>query len=132
MISHVLDTCALIDLAAGRWTNRAARAALAAAARPVVLSVSVWEIARKLRLGKLILPCEQREVLAFAAAICRRHQIELEPLTGEVCEAAELLPAHHEDPFDRMIIALATRSNCPIITVDQRFIAYAVPVIAHR
>lgn len=132
MISHVLDTCALLDLAAGRWTDRVARRELAAASRPVVLSVAVWEIARKFRIGKLQLPCGQSEVLGFVREVCHRHQIALEPLTPEVCHAAELLPPHHEDPFDRMIIALAFHAHCPVFTTDKRFCDYPVRVIAQH
>ncbi len=71
MITHVLDTCALLDLAAGRWTNRAARRELKSAVRPVILCVTVWECARKLRLGKLELPCQQEGVGEFVEAVRR-------------------------------------------------------------
>lgn len=132
MISHVLDTCAFLDLAAGRWTAPAARTELQEAAAPVVLCITVWEIARKLRLGKLTLPCDQRGVLGFVRAVSARHRLELLPLTAEVCHEAELLPPHHEDPFDRMIIALALFSRTPVFTTDPKFVDYAVRVIAHR
>jgi PIN domain nuclease of toxin-antitoxin system len=132
VISHVLDTCALLDLAAGRWTSSAARAALETADAPAVLCVSVWEIARKRRLGKLTLPCDQRGVLDFVEAVCERHALELIPLTAAICHEAELLPPHHEDPFDRMILALALSTRAPIFTTDPKFAAYAAQVIAHR
>jgi len=132
MISHVLDTCALLDLAAGRWTARAAREELQEATAPIVLSVTVWEIARKLRLGKLALPCDQRDVLTFVRAVCKRYRLELAPLTAEVCHEAELLPSHHEDPFDRMIIALALSSHAPVFTTDPKFASYSPRVIRHR
>jgi PIN domain nuclease of toxin-antitoxin system len=132
VISHLLDTCALLDLAAGRWTDRVARRELAKARRPVVLSVTVWEIARKLRVGKLRLPCGQAGVLDFVRGVCLRHQIALESLTPEICHAAELLPPHHEDPFDRMTIALAFQEQCPIFTTDKRFADYPVRVIAQH
>ena len=132
MISHVLDTCALLDLISRGWANPAAVGALATARRPAILSVSVWEIARKVRTGKLTLPVKQPGVLRIIREICERYDLHLEPLTGEVCEAAELLPAHHEDPFDRMIIALATTSHCPLFTTDRKFDAYDVRVISHQ
>ncbi len=132
MISHVLDTCAVLDLAAGRWTAPKARAALASARHPVVLAVTVWEIARKLRLGKLALPCGQSGVLAFVQAVCSRHVLHLEPLAPETCEGAELLPPIHEDPFDRMILARAFAANCPVFTTDERFACYPVQVIRQR
>jgi PIN domain nuclease of toxin-antitoxin system len=132
VISHVLDTCALLDLASGRWTDREARRELAAAKRPVVLCVAVWEIARKLRVGKLKLPCGQAGVLDFVHRICLRHQLVVEPLTAEICHGAELLPEHHEDPFDRMVIALASHAKCPVFTTDERFRDYPIRVLAQR
>lgn len=132
MISHVLDTCALLDLVAGRWTEKNARRELAKAAAPAVLSVSVWEFARKLRLGKVKPPCDLRGLTRFVREVCARHQIRLEPLDDATCEEAELLPPHHEDPFDRMIIALAVRSACPVFSTDRKFLLYPVRVIPQR
>lgn len=132
MITHVLDTCALLDLANGKWTDKGSRKELLSASDPVVLSVSVWEIARKLRIGRLKLPCGQGEVLEFVESVCERHQLRLLPLTPEVCHEAELLPPHHEDPFDRMIIALAIQASCPVFTTDRRFIEYPIRVYSQR
>ena len=132
MISHVLDTCAVLDLASGRWTDTAAREALVAATDPVILSVSVWELARKLRIGKIKLPCPQSGVAEFVEKIATRHKLRVAPLDAETCGNAEMLPPHHEDPFDRMIIALAVRAGCPVFTTDRRFDAYPVKVIRQR
>lgn len=132
MISHVLDTCAVLDLAAGRWKDEQAKAELASAPDPVILSVSVWEIARKLRVGRLNLPCRQDEVLEFVEALCERHQIRLIWLSPEVCHTAELLPPLHEDPFDRMIIAQGIRDSCPVFTTDRQFLSYPVRVMMQR
>ena len=40
-----------------------------------------------------------------------------------------VLPAHHEDPFDRMILALASQWKVPVFTTDRRFEKYPVEVI---
>lgn len=132
MISHVLDTCALLDLAAGRWTDRGARRELVSAPRPAVLCVSVWEMARKLRLGKLALPCDLAGVLGFVEAVCRRHRLELAALSPEICHRAEMLAPHHDDPFDRMILAMAIGADAPVFTTDKRFHAYPARVIEQR
>lgn len=132
MISHVLDTCAVLDLASGRWSDPVARESLSAASDPVVLCVSVWELARKLRLGKIKLPCRQSGVAAFVEKIAARHRLRVVPLDAETCGNAELLPPHHEDPFDRMIIALAVRAGCPIFTTDRKFDGYPVEIIRQR
>ena len=98
----------------------------------MVLCVAVWEIARKLRAGKLKLPCGQAGVLDFVHGICLRHQLVVEPLTAEICHEAELLPEHHEDPFDRMVIALASHAKCPVFTTDERFRDYPIRVLAQH
>lgn len=132
MISHVLDTCALLDLATGRWTDMRARRELKNAPAPVVLCVSAWEMARKARIGKLHLSFPQEEILDFVESLCKRHQLRLLPLTAPTCHTAELLPAHHEDPFDRMILALAISANAAIFTTDARFRDYPARVIRQR
>lgn len=128
MISHVLDTCAFLDLTTERWTDQGAREELAEAVNPVLLAVSVWEMSRKFRLGKLNLSCELFGIPAFVADVCRHHRIGLESLDADICHRAELLPPHHEDPFDRMIIAFAQRWGAPVFTTDKRFEDYPVRV----
>ena len=129
MISHVLDTCAFLDLIAERWSSERARTEFAGAGHPVLLAVSIWEISRKLRLEKLSLPCELCGVYGFILKVCQHHQLEIQPVDGDLCHRAELLPPHHEDPFDRMIIALAHKWSAPVFTTDRRFEKYPVPVI---
>lgn len=129
MISHVLDTCAFLDLTTERWTNQRARRALAHADRPVLLAVTVWEISRKFRIKKLSLPCKLSGVYDFILHVCQYHQIELERLDADICHRAEVLPPHHEDPFDRMIIALAEKWKAPVFTTDRRFEDYPIEVI---
>jgi len=129
MISHILDTCALLDLTAERWSSPAARLIFERSERPVLLSVSIWEVSRKFRLGKLSLPCELNGVYEFILKVCQHHQIEILALDGDLCHRAELLPPHHEDPFDRMIIALANKWEAPVFTTDRRFEDYPIKVI---
>lgn len=129
MISHVLDTCAFLDLATERWTNERALQEFEAAENPVLLAVSIWEISRKFRLGKLTLPCRQSGIYDLVLKICQNHQIQIQALDGDLCHRAELLPPHHEDPFDRMIIALGHKWEVPVFTTDRRFEKYPVEVI---
>lgn len=132
MISHVLDTCAVLDLASGRWTDAVARKELSHASDPVVLSLTAWELARKLRLGKIKLPCTVSETAEFVSEVAKRHQLRIIPLDADLCCAAEMLPPHHEDPFDRMILALAVRCFCPVFTTDRQFDSYPVTIIRPR
>ena len=40
--------------------------------------------------------------------------------------AAGALPRHHDDPFDRVLIAQAARRDLLLLTVDRRFADYEV------
>jgi PIN domain nuclease of toxin-antitoxin system len=39
------------------------------------------------------------------------------------------LPAHHRDPFDRMLVAQATRVGAIVVTRDEAFRPYGVPLL---
>jgi PIN domain nuclease of toxin-antitoxin system len=44
--------------------------------------------------------------------------------------AAATLPPHHNDPFDRMLVAQAQIERLTIVTRDRRIPEYGVPVLA--
>jgi PIN domain nuclease of toxin-antitoxin system len=124
----LLDTCAFL------WviTNDPQLSSKAAAAfrdpvNDVYLSAaSVWEIAVKCGNGKLTLPSPPEIcVPAYRAS----HGIA--PL--DIDEAAALLvhtlPAHHRDPFDRMLVCQALVHHLTILTPDPLIAKYAVPTL---
>ncbi len=92
----------------------------------VYLSViSLWEAIVKYQLGKLPLPQPPDVYLPLQR---QRHQIASLPLDeASVCKLAELPPVHR-DPFDRILIAQALANNLLIVTADDIFRQYPVPV----
>jgi len=44
-------------------------------------------------------------------------------------EAASVLPLHHHDPFDRMLIAQAQVESLVVVTVDKRFLDYDLELL---
>ena len=54
--------------------------------------------------------------------------IEL-PVTFEHALRAGALPAHHGDPFDRMLVAQAQSEGLTVVSRDPRIAAYDVPVL---
>jgi len=86
---------------------------------------SVWEIQIKVQNGKLKLRLPLEELI-------REHQTR----NGLILESIELpdilrldsLPLHHRDPFDRMIIAQTMQRGFHVVTVDEKFAAYGVPL----
>jgi PIN domain nuclease of toxin-antitoxin system len=85
----------------------------------LVSAATVWEIAIKKASGKLDSPDDLLEALeanAFGTlAITAAHAL-----------AAGDLPAHHADPFDRMLIAQAQSEALTLVSVDARFGDYEV------
>ena len=88
-----------------------------------VSAASAWEIAIKRALGKLEAPDD----LAGAVTACDFRQL---PVGFEHAALAGALPRHHDDPFDRMLVAQARLEGLTIVTGDARFARYEVPVLA--
>lgn len=87
-----------------------------------VSAASVWEIAIKKALGKLSAPDNLAEAIAGSG---------FEPLPISLAHATKAgeLPPHHQDPFDRMLIAQAQLENLTTVTRDARFRLYDVPLL---
>lgn len=89
----------------------------------LVSAVSAWEIATKVRLGRL--PAAADLVQNFVADL-ERERIEILPVDAEHGIRAGLLPGPHRDPFDRMLIAQALAENVPIVSNDRALDGYGV------
>ena len=92
---------------------------------PCLVSVaSVWEVAIKHRLGKLpVLPTLFREHSLQAGA-------SLLPVLDSHAIETSLLPAVHEDPFDRLMIAQARLEGLMAVSADRHWPRYDVSL--HR
>ena len=100
-----------------------ARTAIVDAGNTVwVSAASAWEISIKRALGKLKAPAN------LEGAVTRSGFSPL-PITLSHAEAAGRLPRHHDDPFDRMLIAQASAENLTIVTHDKRFQRYKVTLL---
>jgi PIN domain nuclease of toxin-antitoxin system len=88
-------------------------------------AASVWEIAIKYALGQLALPLAPEEYVPS-----RMQQSATSPLPVTQLHAlrAASLPAHHADPFDRLLIAQAQTEGISIVTADRAFHAYDVAI----
>lgn len=84
---------------------------------------SIWEIAIKHNLGKLKLP-EQPNT--YVPAKLSELGIEELMIAGPHALAAGQLPAHHFDPFDRLIIAQSQIEEIPVLTADKVFLKYGI------
>jgi PIN domain nuclease of toxin-antitoxin system len=89
----------------------------------IVSAVSAWEIATKVRLGRL--PSAADMIEDFVGDI-QRQQMEILDVSAQHGIRAGTLPGPHKDPFDRMLIAQALAENIPIVSNDQALDGYAV------
>lgn len=88
-----------------------------------VSSASIWEIAIKQRLGKL--PDLALSVSELPGLVAQSRFMPL-PISDRHAIAVALLPAHHRDPFDHMLIAQALVEKLVLVSRDPRFAAYGV------
>lgn len=84
---------------------------------------SLWEIAIKVSIGKLILPDSFEN---FIPLQIRRNHIEILPITLPHLDKVSSLRFYHKDPFDRLIIAQLAVEDLPIISIDAVFDSYGV------
>jgi PIN domain nuclease of toxin-antitoxin system len=84
---------------------------------------SVWEIAIKHGIGKLMLadppPIYLQDVL-------RRGGVALLPIQFDHAVQAGSLPLHHKDPFDRLLAAQSLIEAIPLLSADAIMDAYGV------
>jgi len=124
--SMILDTCALLWLAAGTKISRAILKKIEDAPAIYVSAISAFEISLKTAKGKLRLSRPAREW--FERAI-EHHGLTVLPLDFEICVSAAQLPPIHDDPCDRFIIATARLNKLKVITADKRFAEYDIDVL---
>lgn len=99
-----------------------ARAVCEDAENTLVLSLaSIWEMQIKYQLGKLTFNQLLPEIIQSQQ---RGNGLELLPITTEHIYALQELPAHHRDPFDRLLIAQARTEAMPLMTADSAFFPY--------
>ncbi len=89
----------------------------------VVSAASAWEIATKVRLGKL--PTAASLAADFAGYV-EREGFQMLPISVDHGIRAGLLPGSHKDPFDRMLIAQSQADNLPILSNETVFDSYGI------
>lgn len=102
-----------------------ARAAIQQAEDVYVSAASAWEIAIKQGLGKL-------QTRRKPSQAVMEGGFSPLPVTLEHAEAVRTLPKHHNDPFDRLIVAVAQLEALTIVTSDDRFTDFSLPLIDAR
>lgn len=127
-MAYLLDTVALVRWWGGKPTlGQAARDVLQDEDRPVhVSAVSVWEIANKIRIGKML------DLPGFAQrfpAMMRGSGFTMLPLSADHAMCAGFLPGAHRDPFDRLIAGQAIVEGMTVLTNDPELAAFGCEVL---
>ena len=104
----------------------AAREVLLDPANSLMFSaVSIWEVAIKSALGRRDFVADPRVLLR---GLFENGYAEL-PFMGTHAAAVIDLPALHQDPFDRALVAQARVDGAVLGTVDAKVLAYGSPVL---
>jgi PIN domain nuclease of toxin-antitoxin system len=120
----LLDTHVVLWwLADDKRLTTAARDQIILAEEARVSAATVWEIAIKRALGRLEVPDDYLDHV-------ERTRFRPLAITFEHAEAAGALPRHHEDPFDRMLVAQSRVEDLTLVTADRRLGEYGVAVLA--
>jgi PIN domain nuclease of toxin-antitoxin system len=121
----LLDTHALLWWLSGdpALTRTAARIIADTKNTVVVSAASAWEVAIKVRLGKLH---TATNLMSDFCSQMEREGFDLLAISAEHGVRGGLLPGLHKDPFDRMLIAQSQAENIPVITNKRVFDSYGV------
>ena len=90
-----------------------------------VSAVSIWEIAIKHGLGRVNMPISGKEALTYFQQAGYQF-LSVEP---EHSALVEQLPSHHQDPFDRLLIAQALAEPMRLLTHDAMVARYSDTII---
>ena len=85
-------------------------------------SITFWEMALLVQKGKLSIV----DTHVWKDSLLSKTNLRLiDPSASEMIDST-LLPLHHKDPFDRLLIAQANSHNLVLVTRDRAIQAYEV------
>lgn len=121
----VLDTHALLWMAGGdpQLSAKAIELITDPTVHLYVSIASLWEIAIKLSIGKLPMKRSLSDLIRYDI---HGNMIEILQIGTSHLKTLSVLPFHHRDPFDRMIIAQAIAEDLVVIGADSAFKSYDI------
>ncbi len=87
-----------------------------------ISAITIWEIAKLVQLGRLVLSSPVEDWLDQALAYPLVQVVPLSPLVA--IESTRLPQPFHKDPADEIIVATARSMKCPLVTYDRKMLAY--------
>ncbi len=85
-----------------------------------ISTASIWEMAIKHSLGRGDMPVSAEDAIRYF----RESGYRFLPVEAEHVATVESLPPHHQDPFDRMLVAQAMTEPMRLLTRDAQLPAY--------
>ena len=107
---------------------------LSATARELILSpratvwisvASIWEISIKHSLGRGEMPVSGKDAIRYF----RDAGYQFLAIEPEHAAAIETLPRHHQDPFDRLLVAQALIEPMRLLTHDHTIARYGDTIV---
>ena len=89
-------------------------------------AASVWEIVIKHAIGKLPLPEPPAIYVPERMRVSGFREL---PISHAHALAVGVLPPHHRDPFDRVLVAQARSEGLTLVTADSTFTDHDVRLI---
>jgi PIN domain nuclease of toxin-antitoxin system len=124
-VKFLLDTHALLWWLEGDSSlPKTAQSIIADERNSIIVSAaSAWEIATKVRIGKLP---GAVEVAEHFIEVVRDQGFNLLSISVEHARYAGLFPSQHRDPFDRMLIAQAQIESITLISNETLFDQFGI------
>ena len=91
----------------------------------LVSPASYWEIAIKISRGKYSLDVDE-DFSTFLQREIQDNLLAILPISVQHAGVVATLPFHHQDPFDRLLIAQSMVEQIPVISIDVAFDAYGI------
>ncbi|MEQ9550436.1 MAG: type II toxin-antitoxin system VapC family toxin [Coleofasciculus sp. G3-WIS-01] len=126
-MNYIIDTHILIWFVEGNTKlSQQAQKLIANPANNIYVSqASLWEMTIKISISKLSLSISLSEL----ELLLINNQFQILDTKFSHYEVLQHLPFHHQDPFDRLIIAQAKAEDYIIVTNDNRFKLYNVKLV---
>jgi len=90
-----------------------------------VSTANLWEIAIKYALGRGDMPISSHKAMGYF----KESGYRILSVDAEHAIAVEELPAHHQDPFDRILVAQALIEPMRLMTHDVKVAQYSDTII---
>lgn len=127
----ILDTCALLSLVGltDKKLSKPCLAQIKTADKVYLSSCVIFEIAIKHKKQALDLGKFANAKELWEKAITEYQLTELS-INYNIFYKSALLPNYHKDPFDRLIIAQASKLGIPVVTFDSMFSKYDIDILS--